>query len=70
MKKNVGTIDKVLRYVLSGLLTALAFTLFPVQHGSVLGWIFLVLAVVFTVTASLSFCPIWMALGIRTTKKN
>lgn len=69
MKKNVGTIDKVLRYGLSAALVALSFTLLPVQHGSVVGWVLLSAAVIFTATAAISFCPVWLALGIRTTKK-
>lgn len=66
MKKNVGTIDKVIRILVAVVVTVLYFT--HVISGT-LGIILLVLAGVFVLTSLISFCPIWALLGIKTTKK-
>jgi len=66
MKKNVGTIDKVIRILIAVVIAILYFT--NVISG-MLGIILLVLAVVFVLTSLISFCPIWLALGINTGKK-
>jgi Flp pilus assembly protein TadB len=65
MKKNVGSIDQVIRYLLAAILILLF--VFKVVSG-LFGYILLAVAVVFIVTALLNFCPIWWALGIRTRK--
>lgn len=69
MNKNVGSIDKIVRYLLSAGLAVLAFTLFPVQHGNWIGVALLVVAAIFVVTSLISWCPIWAALRIRTNSK-
>jgi hypothetical protein len=66
MKKNVGTIDKVVRLLLALTLGVLVYL--KVISGT-LAYISLGLAVVFFVTSLINFCPIWMALGINTGKK-
>ncbi len=66
MKKNVGTIDKVIRIVVALLVVVLYFT--HVITG-VLAIVLLALAAVFVITALLSFCPIWTIFGLSTTKK-
>jgi di/tricarboxylate transporter len=66
MKKNVGTIDKVIRILIAVTLVVLFFT--NVISGT-LGIILLVLAVVLVATSLISLCPIWLALGINTQKK-
>jgi Inner membrane protein YgaP-like, transmembrane domain len=66
MKKNVGTIDKVIRILVAVVVVVLYFT--HVIAG-VTGIILLVLSAVFVVTSLLSFCPIWLALGLSTRKK-
>jgi len=66
MKKNVGSIDKVIRYVLALLFVVLYFT--NVVSGT-LGIVLLVLAAVFVFTAAIGFCPIHYVLKINTTKK-
>jgi hypothetical protein len=66
MKKNVGTIDKAIRILVAVVVVVLYFT--NVISGT-LGIILLALAAVFVVTSLLSFCPIWMALGLSTRKK-
>ena len=66
MKKNVGTIDKVIRIVVALLVVVLYFT--HVITG-ILAIVLLALAAVFVITALLSFCPIWTIFGLSTTKK-
>jgi hypothetical protein len=66
MKKNVGTIDKVIRILIAVVVLVLYFT--HVISG-VLAIVLLALSAVFVVTSLLSFCPIWMALGLSTRKK-
>lgn len=65
MKKNVGSIDKVVR-----LLLAVVFILlfvFDVVTG-ILGYILLALAAIFILTSLINWCPIWAILGTRTNK--
>jgi hypothetical protein len=66
MKKNVGTIDRVIRILVAVVVVILYFT--NVISGT-LGIVLLVLSAVFVITSLLSFCPIWMALGLSTRKK-
>ena len=66
MKKNVGSIDKIVRYLLALIIVVLYFT--HVITGT-LGIILLALAVVFVVTALLGFCPIWWSVKLSTLKK-
>jgi hypothetical protein len=66
MKKNIGTIDKVIRILVAVVVVVLYFT--KIISGT-LGIILLALAAVFVVTALINFCPIWAALGISTNKK-
>ncbi|HNX56513.1 MAG TPA: DUF2892 domain-containing protein [Prolixibacteraceae bacterium] len=66
MKKNMGTVDKVIRIlvalVLSGLYLANVIT-------GTLGIILLVVAVVFVLTSFISFCPLYVPFGINTGAK-
>ena len=66
MKKNMGTVDKVIRIlvalVLSGLYLANVVT-------GTLGIILLVVAVVFVLTSFISFCPLYVPFGINTGAK-
>jgi hypothetical protein len=66
MKKNVGTIDMVIRILIAVVVVVLYFT--NVISGT-LAIILLILAAVFFVTALINFCPIWSVLGISTKKK-
>lgn len=66
MKKNMGTIDKVIRILVAVVFAILFFT--NVITGT-LGIILLVLAVVFVFTSLISFCPLYLLLGINTGKK-
>jgi hypothetical protein len=66
MKKNMGTIDKVVRIALAIVALVLFFT--HVISG-VLGIVILVLAGVFVLTSLISFCPLYLPFGISTSKK-
>lgn len=63
MKKNMGTIDKVIRILVAIVLAVLFFT--KVISGT-LGIVLLALAVVFVLTSLISFCPLYLPFGIST----
>ena len=66
MKKNMGTIDKVIRILVAVVVVVLYFT--HVISG-VLAIILLVLSAIFVITSLLSFCPLYLPLGLSTRKK-
>ena len=66
MKKNMGTIDKVIRILVAVVLIVLYFA--HVIIG-VLAIILLAVAVIFVVTSFLSFCPLYLPFGLSTRKK-
>jgi len=66
MKKNMGTIDKVIRILAAVVIAILYFT--HLISGT-LAIILLIVAGIFILTSLVSFCPIYLALGIKTCKK-
>lgn len=66
MKKNMGNADRIIR-VLAAIVIAVLF--FTNQISGTLGIILLVLAGVFLLTSFISFCPLYLPFGIKTTKK-
>lgn len=66
MKKNMGTIDKVIRILIAVVVAVLYFT--NVISGT-LGIILLVVGGILLLTTIINFCPIWGMLGISTNKK-
>ena len=67
MKKNMGTIDRIIRVSLVVLIAILYFT--DVITGTwaiILG----ILAVIFLVTSLIGFCPLYLPFGISTRKKS
>jgi len=66
MKKNMGTVDKVIRILVAVVFAILFFA--KVVTGT-LGIILLVLGVVFVLTSFISFCPLYWPFGISTAKK-
>jgi len=66
MKKNMGTIDKVIR-ILVAVVIAILFYINVITGA--LGIVLLVLAGVFVVVSLISFCPLYLPLGINTGKK-
>jgi len=63
MKKNVGTIDKVVRILMAVVVTVLYFT--GVISGT-LAVVLLILAAILILTSFISFCPIYWPFGIST----
>jgi hypothetical protein len=66
MKKNMGTIDKVIRILVAVVVVVLYFT--HVISG-VLAIVLLALSAIFVLTSLLSFCPLYLPFGISTGKK-
>jgi hypothetical protein len=66
MKKNMGTIDKVISIMVAVVVVTLYFA--NVISGT-LGIILLALSAIFVVTSILGFCPLYILLGISTRKK-
>ncbi|WP_297705447.1 DUF2892 domain-containing protein [uncultured Eudoraea sp.] len=63
MKKNMGSTDRITRFILAAIFIVLYFT------GTVTGiWgiVLLVLAGVFILTSFVSFCPLYAPFGIST----
>lgn len=63
MKKNMGTIDRIIRLLVAAVITLLYFN--NTITGT-LGIILMVLAGVFVLTSLVSFCPLYTLLGINT----
>ena len=63
MKKNMGTIDKVIRIIIALVVGGLYFS--GILKGT-LGIVLLVLAVVFVLTSLVGFCPLYAPFGIST----
>jgi hypothetical protein len=68
MKKNMGSIDRIIRVIIALIIGVLYFT--GTVSGT-LGIVLLVLAGVFVLTSVISFCPLYAPFGIKTcpTKK-
>jgi hypothetical protein len=67
MKKNIGSIDKVIRYLIAALLIVLYFT--HVITGT-LGIILLVFSGILIVTSLFGFCALYTLVGLNTKKKD
>ncbi len=63
MKKNMGSIDKIIRLVIAIIIGVLYFT--ETVSGA-LGIVLLVLAGIFVLTSFVSFCPLYAPFGINT----
>ena len=66
MKKNMGTVDRVIRVLVAVIIVVLYFT--HVISGT-LAVILLILAGIFIVTSLLGICPLYIPLGISTRNK-
>ncbi|GIW25479.1 DUF2892 domain-containing protein [Meiothermus sp.] len=65
MVPNVGSTDRLIRYILAVVFFLIAFF----ASSGIWSWVFGLLGVVMLVTATLNFCPIWAALKINTRGK-
>jgi hypothetical protein len=66
MKKNIGTVDKVIRILIAVVVVALYFA--NVISGT-LAVVLLVLSAVLVVTSLVSVCPIYLLLSLSSRKK-
>lgn len=66
MKKNMGTIDRVIRIIIAIAAITLFFTDIV---GGVLGIVLMVVSGIFVVTSMVSFCPLYSIFGLRSNKK-
>ncbi|KPJ94900.1 MAG: hypothetical protein AMJ55_05400 [Gammaproteobacteria bacterium SG8_15] len=65
MKKNMGTIDRVVRLILVAVVAALYFT---GQISGTLAIVLGVLAVIFLLTSLIGWCPLYVPLNLSTKK--
>jgi hypothetical protein len=66
MKKNMGTIDKVVRILVAIVIAGLYFA--NMISGTV-AIVLLIFAGIFILTSFMSFCPLYLPFGISTRKK-
>ncbi len=65
MKKNMGSTDRIIRTIIAVVVAILYFT---GTISGTLGIVLLVLAIAFLLTSFVSFCPLYVPLGINTCK--
>ncbi len=65
MKKNIGSIDRIIRVVVALIIVVLYFT--NIISG-MLAIVLLILGGIFVLTSLVSVCPIYLALGLNTQK--
>ena len=66
MKKNVGSIDRIVRIAVAVLIVVLYFS---GQLSGTIAVVLLVLAGIFVATSFMSFCPLYLPFGFSTAKK-
>ncbi|MEM9362963.1 MAG: DUF2892 domain-containing protein [Bacteroidota bacterium] len=65
MKKNMGGLDRIVRFTVAAIIAVLYFT------GTISGtvaYVLLALGVVFVATSFISFCPLYALVGLNTCK--
>ena len=68
MKKNMGSVDRIIRIIIAVIVAVLYFT--GTISGTI-GIVLLILAGVFLLTSLISSCPLYIPFGITTcSKKN
>jgi len=65
MKKNMGSLDRIIRVVLSVVFLALFWT---ETVTGLFGYVLATLGVVFLLTSLVSFCPLYTIVGLKTCK--
>lgn len=65
MKKNMGTTDRIVRFVIAAVIIGLYFG--GIING-LLATVLLILAAVFILTSFVSFCPLYAPFGLSTCK--
>ncbi|MCF8368444.1 MAG: DUF2892 domain-containing protein [Bacteroidales bacterium] len=67
MKANMGSADRVIRLIL-GVIIAVLYFATDYLSGTI-GIVLLVLGAIFIFTSLVSFCPLYLPLGLSTRKK-
>ena len=67
MKKNMGSLDRIIRSIAAIIIAVLFFT--DIISGTA-GIILLVIAAIFALTSFFSFCPAYLPFGLNTCKKS
>ena len=65
MKKNMGSTDRIIRFVIAGIMALLYFS--GTVSGT-LGYIALAVGAIMLLTSFVSFCPLYAPFGIKTCK--
>jgi fatty acid desaturase len=63
MKKNMGTADRIIRFIIAAIIAVLYFT--NIISGT-WGIVLMVLAGVFVLTSLVSVCPLYTLVGLNT----
>ncbi len=66
MKKNMGSIDRIIRFILAAIFIVLYFTN---TITGMWGIVLLILGAVFILTSFVSFCPLYVPFGLSTCSK-
>jgi len=65
MKKNVGSIDKIVRVLIAAVAIWAAYTQ---QVASPWDYVLYVVAAIMLITALMSTCPLWLVFGVNSIK--
>lgn len=65
MKKNMGSVDRIVRILIAAVIAVLYFTNII---GGTLGIILLIVGGVFLITSFVSFCPLYAPFGFSSCK--
>jgi len=66
MKANLGSIERVIRFIIGAGLIAIGVTF---GYESLGGIVAIIVGIILILTAVIKFCPIWFGFGISTNKK-
>ncbi|SHI44845.1 YgaP family membrane protein [Aquimarina spongiae] len=65
MKKNMGQLDRLVRFAIAILVGVLFYT---ETISGTLGYVLIALSAVFLITSFISFCPLYTLVGLKTCK--
>lgn len=65
MKKNMGQLDRLVRFAIAILVGILFYT---ETISGTLGYVLIALSAVFLITSFISFCPLYTLVGLKTCK--
>lgn len=69
MKKNVGNVDSMIRYVAAAALVVAGLFVLKGIQGDLTGIIVAAAAIVPVLTATLKSCPLYLIVGLNTAEK-